>query len=236
MNHKNEMKFRYICFGLYVCFIFGIFLIGAAKSEPNITAYNNSISDDTLYPHVQSGGSIRFNVTVNESVNYTWVKDGSSGSNNFDNYTTSWTGPGQKNVTVFGTNSNGSTEQLTWNPLVEQEMAGAGDTITELNMTPYNSILDVVSSEDPDYEDFLYALTMPHTSIIGSLFYVVLYGVPFIVMWVSQGSSKIPAVLGCMLGPALLGAFNPEYINISVLFIIIALFGLIYSLYKERGT
>jgi len=217
--------------------MFNILLTGSVKAAPAITAYNNSVSDTNLYPHQQPNMNIQFNVTVNESITtWTWLKDGTDASNNFDNYTTLWTGPGQKNITVYGTNANGTTESITWYPLIEQEMAGAGDTITELNMTAYDSIIGIFGSENPDYEAFLFALTMPHTSIIGSLFYGILYGVPFLFIWIGQGSAKIPAVLGCVLAPVMLGAFNPDYIGISILFILLTLFGIIYTLYKERGT
>lgn len=233
----KDITLKYIAVGLLVSLIFGLLLIGGARAAPAIIAYNNSVSDTNLYPHQQINTNIIFNVTANETIaTWTWLKDGTNASNNFDNYTTQWSGPGQKNITISGTNANGTTESITWNPLIEQEMAGAGDTITELNMTAYDSIIDVIGSDNPDYEAFLFALTMPHTSIIGSLFYVILYGMPFIFIWIGQGSAKIPAVLGCMLAPVMLGAFNPDYIGISVLFILLTLFGLIYTLYKERGT
>ena len=222
---------------IVIALVIGAFSMASTEAAPSITAYNNSVSDTNLYPHQQVNTNIQFNVTANETITtWTWLKDGTSISNNFDNYTTQWSSPGHKNITVSGTNANGTTEILTWYPLIEQKMAGAGDTIAELNMTAYDSILNVFSSEDPDYESFLFALTMPHTSIIGSLFYVILYGVPFLFIWISQGTAKIPAVLGCMLAPVMLGAFNPDYIGISVLFILLTLFGLIYTLYKERGT
>lgn len=223
-------------FLIFVCLIIGACCLPLYEAAPDITAYNNSVSDTGLYPHQQVNTNIQFNVTVNESVNYSWYRDGVSISNNFDNYTTQWSTPGQKNISTIASNPNGSTELLSWYPIVEQPMAGAGDVITELNMTAYDSILDVFGSEDPDYENFLFALTMPHTSIIGSLFYVLLYGVPFIFIWIAQGSAKIPAILGCMLAPLMLGAFNADYVPIAILFILLTLFGTVYTLYKERGS
>ena len=228
---------RTIHYLILACLVFGSCSLASVEAAPAITAYNNSVSDTNMYPHQQVNTNIQFNISANETITtWTWLKDGTDASNNFDNYITQWTGPGQKNITVSGTNANGTTESITWYPHIEQEMAGVGDTITELNLTAYDSILDVIGSEDPDYEAFLFALTMPHTSIIGSIFYVILYGVPFLFIWVGQGSAKIPAVLGCMLAPVMLGAFNADYIGISVLLILLTLFGLIYTLYKERGT
>jgi len=167
---------------------------------------------------------------------WTWLRDGTYVSNNNPTYTTQWTRPGQKNISVYGTSATGVTETVSWYPKIEQEMAGSGDVITEINTSAYDSIMDVLSSEDPDYETLLFALTMPHTSIIGSLLYVILYGVPFLFMWLSQGSAKIPAVLACMLAPVLLGVFNPDYIGISILLILLTLFGVVYTMYKSRGT
>ena len=216
--------------------LIGAYFMSSAEAAPAIELYNNSVSGTSLYPHQQVNSNIVFYVYVNESVDYTWYKAGVLISNNFNNYSSQWTGPGQKNITVFGTNVNGSTEHVSWYPLIEQEMAGAGDVITVLNQTPYDSVIDVISSEDPEYESLLFALTMPFTNIFGSIFYVIAFGVPFIFMWIGHGSAKVPAVLACMLSPVLLGAFNPDYIGISVLMILLVLFGVIYSMYKERGT
>lgn len=199
------------------------------------SSYNNSVSDD-LFPHQQVAANIAFNVTPNKVVTeYTWIVDGVDVGNDFDNYTTSWSASGFKNITVFATDGN-ETTSLTFYPWVEQQMAGAGDVLDEINTTAYDSIITIISEDDPDYEEFLHTLTMPHTSIIGSLFYVLLYGVPFIFIWISQGSAKIPAALGCMLAPIILGAFNPDYVPISILFILLTLFGIAYTMYKERGS
>jgi hypothetical protein len=222
---------------MILCLLIGAFTMASSEAAPSVLTYNNSVSDTNLYPHQQVNSNIIFNVTADETITtWTWLKDGTDASNNNPTYTTQWTGPGQKNISVFGENINGSTEQISWYPLIEQAMAGAGDTISEINVSGYDAVLVVFSDENPDYEKFLGALAMPLTSILGSLFYVILYGVPFLFMWVGQGSAKIPAVLGCMLAPVMLGAFNPDYIGISVLLILLTLFGLIYSMYKERGT
>jgi hypothetical protein len=222
---------------IIIALIIGAFTMASCEAAPSVLTYNNSVSDTNLYPHQQVNTNIIFNVTADETITtWTWIRDGTNASNNNPTYTTQWTGPGQKNISVFGENINGSTEQISWYPLIEQAMAGSGDVITEINTSAYDSVLEVFTSEDPDYESFLFALTMPLTSILGSLFYVILYGTPFLFMWVGQGSAKIPAVLGCMVSPILLGSFNPDYIGISVLLILLTLFGLIYSMYKERGT
>jgi len=222
-----------ILISLLVCLL----SVTSIEAAPSILSYNNSVSDTNLYPHQNVHTNIIFNVTADEIITaWTWLRDGIDVANNNPTYTTQWIGPGQKNITVYGTNANGSTAQLSWYPKIEQEMAGSGDEITEINTSAYDSIMDVIGSEDPNFEAFLFALTMPHTSIIGSLLYVILYGVPFLFMWLSQGSAKIPAILGCMLAPVMLGAFNPDYIGLSILMILLVLFGVVYTMYKSRGT
>lgn len=231
------MNKRIVLIGLIVFIVSCAILVDATRAAPNITAYNNSVSGTNLYPHQQVNTNIVFNISSNETITtWTWLKDGVDASNNNPTYTTQWATAGYKNVTSYGTNANGTTEQIIWYPLIEQEMAGAGDTITEINTSAWDSILGFFNNDDPDFTDFFAAIAVPHTSIIGSLFYVIIYGVPFLYMWFAQETAKIPAVAACMLSPILLGAFNPDYIGISVLFILITFLGLIYTLYKERGT
>ncbi|MDP1615216.1 MAG: hypothetical protein Q8L68_05405, partial [Methylococcales bacterium] len=42
--------------------------ISTVKAAPIITSYNNSVSNDTIYPHVNTSQNIRFNVTANETI------------------------------------------------------------------------------------------------------------------------------------------------------------------------
>lgn len=234
-DESTLWSYKYLIIVLILFFLYLYFVL-PASAIPAITTYDNSITgDDLLYPHVQEDSSIQFNVTFNESVNYTWIKDGTTISNNYDNYTTTWTSPGYKNVSVYASNPNGTSSQLTWNPWVEQKMATVADEITPLSTTSYNTIITTISSDNPNFETFLGAIATPHTDLYGNLFYVILYGLPFVFIWLFQGSAKIPAVLGVILGPLFLSYFNPDYVPLSILFVILTFVGIIYTVYKERG-
>lgn len=230
---------KYVWLGLFVLIVvIPVYAMLNPVHAATLSDYNNTKSGTNLYPHLNVSESIRFNASCTGNSNLYWWINGvnttTNSSTSYANYTTSWSSPGHQNVSVYcddGTNS----ALLTWIPWIEQQMATAADAITQINTTAYDRIFDEFNSDTPNYEIILGALPLPAVSLIGNLFYVLLYGAPFIFIWLGQESAKVPATLGIIMGTVLLGSFAPEYIGLSVLMIILTFFGLLYTLYKQRG-
>lgn len=228
------MPWQVILFILIILFMPAV--ISIAKAAPLITDYNNSVSNNTLYPHQDVNSIIRFNATANEAiVTWNWYVDSVAVSNNSDNLNMSWSTSGQKNVTVTGTNGGGTSPAITWFPIIEREKSEASDETTALNTSWYDDLLDSFSGSTPSIQLFVSALTLPFTSNIGNFFYLFLYGLPLVVIWIRQEKALIPAGLGIIFGAFFLGQLPESYVGVAVLFIILTVFGIIYSLYKERG-
>jgi len=108
--------------------------------EPNITSWgNDNTSDDTLSFTVPKNTNITFNATANQTIT-TWIWTGATqinGSGSEDTYAyKNFTSTGIKTVLVNGTNTNGTTQTVTWTITVQ------GATGLTLSGYVYN-VLDV---------------------------------------------------------------------------------------------
>jgi hypothetical protein len=88
----------------------------AEYAPPAITLWNNDkTNDDSLHITVNESESVCFNATANQTITtWNWFREGVDQSNNFDNYTTSWSVNGTYTVSVNATNANGTSDAKTW--------------------------------------------------------------------------------------------------------------------------
>ncbi len=76
---------------------------------------NNKTNDDSTTLTINTSEIVRFNATANQTITtWNWFKDGVIQDNNFDDFTASWSTAGTKIVKVNATNSNGTTDTITW--------------------------------------------------------------------------------------------------------------------------
>jgi len=90
-------------------------------------------------------------------------------------------------------------------------------------------------SAEPDFIEFGKSVTIPYTNILGSLFFVIFFGAFFIMMWLRQGNIMIPSTIGIIVGGVLLKYAPAEFRLPAILFISFNIFGIIYTLLKERS-
>ena len=96
---------------------------------------------------------MRFNATANQTIaTWNWFKDGANPSNNFDNYTTSWSVNGTNTVTVNATNENGTSNPVTWTITVNDITPPA--SVTGLQNTTYEASYINWTWTDPVDADF----------------------------------------------------------------------------------
>ena len=183
-------------------FIAILFLIpSTALAAPSISSYSNTATnDDNLYPDVDNGVTVTFSITVDEAVTlYEWWDGSTQVTNDQNSFARSWTGPYYQNVTVKATTASGDISMV-WYPVVYRALAvTTAETIDE---TPYNSMM-VSMEDDPDYISFLSAVVLPYTGVIGSMFYVLVWGVYFGFVWIRQESIYVPSVVGLIVGMVL---------------------------------
>jgi hypothetical protein len=97
-------------------------------APPGIISWsNNKTNNDSLTPVVNTSEPVNFNATANQTItSWNWYLDGVNQNNNYDNFTVFWNTAGTKTVQVNATNSNGTSNTITWNITVLAQPATYG--------------------------------------------------------------------------------------------------------------
>lgn len=86
-----------------------------------------------------------------------------------------------------------------------------------------------------NFSIFAYAIALPFTAIMGNLFFVFLFGIPFLMMWLRQESMNVPLALGIILAAGIFMFLPPEYVISAMGIMALAIVGAIYLVFKERS-
>lgn len=71
-------------------------------------------------------------------------------------------------------------------------------------------------------------------SPVGWVAVLLLYAIPFVMLWLMQGNATLPLVLGTMAGVYIIPRLPAQYQPIAIGFIAISALAIFYSLFKER--
>jgi len=192
---------------------------------------NNATNDDSTYIVINFSQCVFFNVTANESITtWAWYANGADQSRDAANITICYTRWGYHNLTVNATNPNGSAsaEYRVW---VNRELET--DTQAEINETGFEMLEDSFDDE-PSWTDFTGAVSYPYTSMVGSIFFLFLFGLPLLMIYIRQDAINIPATIMFMFGAVILFLLPEQWLLIGEALMALALFGAIYKIYKER--
>jgi hypothetical protein len=212
-----------------------VFISIIASAAPTITDwYNNKTGDSSTY--IVVGGSternstIFFNVTANESIiTWNWSINNNSVVNNYDNYTYTFS-KGYNWVDVYGSNENGVTNTIEWHIYVLDNL---GSQITRINISLTQQMVDLFI-ENKSFTGIIEKSTHSYRDFMGNLFFVLFYGVIFLMMWIRQGNIIIPSVIGLMLGGMMIAMLPAEYHAVAVVFISMGVFAVLYTMFKSR--
>jgi len=95
-----------------------LWTVNATQPEvPNITSWDNSkTNNNSTTITINESESVRFNATANQTTTiWNWHNNKTLvQSNNFDNYTTSWSVNGTHTASLNVTNTNGTSSPVTW--------------------------------------------------------------------------------------------------------------------------
>lgn len=192
---------------------------------------NNVTNDDSTYIVINFSQCVFFNVTANESIaSWTWHADGADQSRNASNITLCYTTWGYHNLTVNATNAAGSAVAA-YRVWVIRERS---DTLEEpIDETGFEMLEDSFDDE-PSWTDFAGAVSYPYTSMIGSTFFLFLFGLPLLMIYIRQDAINIPATIMFMFGAMILFLLPAQWMLIGEALMALALFGAMYKIYKER--
>lgn len=129
-----DLKKYLFVLGLMVLFVWVVsanvdqyainYYIPGGQIGPNITSWGNSkTNDNNINININVGEVIKFNIVADQSIGtWRWYKDGIIQTNNYNNFTTSWSTTGSKIISVNGTNINGTTNTVIWTITVLNQM------------------------------------------------------------------------------------------------------------------
>ena len=116
----------------------------------------------------------------------------------------------------------------------------ASQTLEELDEDAYDLLLasmggtqQLNESVDIDWLGLKAAAEHPYVTAIGSLFYVIVFSLPFLMQWLRQGSMAIPGVIGIILGGVMLAKIPPEYHIVAVAFLALSILAIVWAILKE---
>lgn len=118
-----------------------------------------------------------------------------------------------------------------------------GETIVAVSTFAYNMIIESIggntspaTTEDArvNWTEFLSSTINPFTTQLGYIAYVIIFAIPFILMWLMHGDMVPAAVAGIIIGGFGLVFLPAEFSLLAGVFVALAIVAVVYSLLKER--
>jgi hypothetical protein len=111
------------------------------------------------------------------------------------------------------------------------------DPIPTLNETRYDQFLDLLdggTDSEPDWGEIVPTTVGVYTDIGGQIAVILIMAIPFVMQWIMQQRSTIPAITGIILSGFLFKVMPPQYGLVTSAFIALYVTNLIYTLYRSR--
>ncbi|MDD3098873.1 MAG: PKD domain-containing protein [Bacilli bacterium] len=150
---------------------------------------------------------------------------------------------GARTITFTATNAFGTS---TSSVVIYISAIGSRDTVTgPIATVDASGIYDYMNYFDPDPEtqqpditNMIFGLAEPYTDLIGGMFYLFLFGVPYLIMWIRQKNLTIPSIIGVIFGSWMLVQLPAAYMlpAIGVLALAIAggIIGIVVKITKTQ--
>ena len=237
MNVRTHLLSQFKACGV-VLFI-GLMLCIPCNATPELNNWSNDATNDTsLFPHTVYDGYINFSAESNETiVTWKWFIDSVDQSNNAAWLNESFGTAGHSNVTVYGTNANGTSDQITWKVYTARELEST--SIADSEKVNESAFDDMLASLEPDTDnaigEFIDSALKPYVDLIGAAFYFVIFGLSIAMQWTRQSSILMPTVLVLTISTMVFGLLPDEWKLYAALMVIIGGSSTLWILYKDRS-
>lgn len=121
-------------------------------------------------------------------------------------------------VNTTSSDQIGNISPVRWDELINQ-FGGYGNT----------------TSGPPNWGQALFSLMMQYPDAVGPIAYVIVFGMPFIMMWITHADMVPAGIVGVFFGVYIAFFINDAYFWVGIALIALAMSTVLWSLYLRRG-
>ncbi len=143
-------------------------------------------------------------------------------------------------VTYTCTSADGTDVNYTWVLVMREYRPTAAHTIETRDTSAMTTLeaamggFNVSNPTDISWLTIFATAAGSYTAILGNIAFVIIFAIPFVMMWILQRNLTLPGVVGIILGGFIIARLPAEYHLVAVAFISLSIVAVIYSLLKER--
>lgn len=108
------------------------------------------------------------------------------------------------------------------------------ESITEIEERNYSKYAKNLTKGNLSVMSLTDTITAPYTDRMGLIFWLMLFGLPFVAMFIRGTKVVVPALLALCIGGLIWQFLPPEWTYVAYLLIIVAVAGIIYSIMRSR--
>jgi hypothetical protein len=210
---------------MYAILIF-LLLCGISTATPTITPIGNTNIV------IANGTDVNFAFNSTEAITTShFILDGVDTTSSERSMVYSFDEPAAYyNVTVYAKNDNGISNSIEYHVTTKRIMAAT--EVAYMDETRYEVLKE--NLEDLDYEGIMSSAMFPFTDLIGRIFYLVLFAMPFLLLWKQQERMTIPTVLALTLGCLFIGFIPEQFKNFIIYAVILSFAANFFFMSRER--
>ena len=91
------------------------------------------------------------------------------------------------------------------------------------------------TTESPNFGLLIYNSILPYSDSMGQIAWVILFAIPFVMMWIAGADMTLAAIVGMLFSLYIFLKLPQQYIVFAVGALAICISALIFSLYKRIG-
>ena len=185
-----------------------------------------------------SGSTVDLTATITGTdVTFRWDFGDGTGDTTVNPTSASFTVDGYKTITLRAESIFGSTsDSITF--LVGKAPRPMYDgTVDRLDDSLMESWMDALTPEDstqqPDIMGIFSGMLLPYFNAFGTWFFLLLFAVPYLIIWVRQKNIIIPSILGVLFAAWILVQFPSAAVLPTIGILVLAISGGIYGIYVK---
>ena len=125
--------------------------------------------------------------------------------------------------------------------LVHRANTTSTDFITNISILRYTNITNVLGLDSngtingPNWGLAIFHTINVYPDYLGEIAYVIIFSIPFVMMWIAHADMTAPSIVGIFLGVYIFAFIGSQYQMAGILFIAISIAALVWSVWQKRG-